>query len=173
MRSQGAAAVSIVALALTLALATRAEAEEAGVRRAAEAGVGPEFCPALRALVDAAGSGFVALRGAPEVGADNAWAGTRKLPGASECTTFGGTPPAYVCTLYLGDVEEKADGAYDRAVAGTKDCLAAGWKATEKVDGVHARTTVVTGTGPSVRVVSRDVSGDAYLVELWVDAPRR
>jgi len=55
-----------------------------------------------------------------------------------------------------------------------KDCLQAGWKTTENVDGVHARTTTAAGaTGPSIRVVSRDVSGDAYLVELWVDGTRR
>ena len=70
--------------------------------------------------------------------------------------------------------EENADGAYDRTVSGLKDCLPGAWTTTQKVDGVHARTTTVTGgTGPSLRVVSRDVSGDAYLVELWVDAPRR
>src|SRR5207248_1635074 len=45
---------------------------------------------------------------------------------------------------------------------------------SENVDGVHARTTTAAGaTGPSIRVVSRDVSGDAYLVELWVDGTRR
>ena len=55
-----------------------------------------------------------------------------------------------------------------------KDCLPAGWKTTENVDGVHARITTAAGaTGPSIRVVSRDVSGDAYLVELWVDGTRR
>ena len=100
------------------------------------------------------------------------WEGTRRLPG-SDCAAFGGTPPAYVCTLYAGDVEENADGAYDRAVSGLKDCLPAGWKTTEKVDGTHARTTTVSGgAGTSVRVVSRDVSADAYLVEVWVDAAK-
>src|SRR5262249_533478 len=70
------------------------------------------------------------------------------------------------------DVEENADGAYDRAVSGVKDCLSGNWKTTEKVDGVHTRTTTMApDVGPSLRVVSRDLSGDAYLVELWVDAP--
>ena len=102
------------------------------------------------------------------------WEGSRRLPGASDCVVFGGTPPAYACTLYAGDAEERADGAYDRAVTGVKDCLPAGWKTTENVDGVHARITTAAGaTGPSIRVVSRDVSGDAYLVELWVDGTRR
>ena len=102
------------------------------------------------------------------------WEGSRRLPGASDCVVFGGTPPAYACTLYAGDAEESADGAYDRAVTGVKDCLQAGWKTTENVDGVHARITTAAGaTGPSIRVVSRDVSGDAYLVELWVDGTRR
>ena len=70
-------------------------------------------------------------------------------------------------------MEENADGAYDSAVIGVKDCLPAGWETTEKADGVHARTTTAAGAaGPSVRVVSRDVSGDAYLVQLWVDGTR-
>ena len=47
-------------------------------------------------------------------------------------------------------------------------------RATEKVDGVHTRTTTLVGDGTaSIRVVSRDVSADAYLVELWVDAAKR
>lgn len=79
-----------------------------------------------------------------------------------------------VCALYAGDVEDHADGAYDRAVSAVKICLPSEWKTTEKVDGVHARTTMAArGEGPRVRVVSRDASGDAYLVELWVDAAGR
>ena len=101
-----------------------------------------------------------------------------KGPGAfpARATASSSAAPrrAYACTLYAGDAEESADGAYDRAVTGVKDCLQAGWKTTENVDGVHARTTTAAGaTGPSIRVVSRDVSGDAYLVELWVDGTRR
>ena len=102
------------------------------------------------------------------------WEGTRRFPSGGDCTIFGGTPPAYTCTLYAGDVEDNADGAYNRAVIGVKDCLAAGWKTTEKVDALHARTTIAASDkGTKVRVVSRDVSGDAYLVELWVDAGGR
>jgi len=147
----------------------------AATLRAAEAGVSPGFGPALRALVDEAPGGFSALRGAARRGGEHImWEGSRRLPGASDCVVFGGTPPAYACTLYAGDAEERADGAYDRAVTGVKDCLPAGWKTTENVDGVHARITTAAGaTGPSIRVVSRDVSGDAYLVELWVDGTRR
>ena len=56
-------------------------------------------------------------------------------------------------------------------MSGVKGCLGAAWKTTEKSDGEHARTTIARAdSGPSLRVVSRDVSGDAYLVELWVDA---
>ena len=142
--------------------------------RAADAGVSPEFCPALRAVVDAAGSGFTPLRGSARDGGEHVWKGTKRLTSGSDCSVYGGTPAAYVCTLYAGDVEENADGAYDRAVSGIKDCLPADWKTTEKVDGTHARTTAaVGGAGTSIRVVSRDVSGDAYLVELWVDAVKR
>ena len=169
MRCSGTSPIGIAVLAV--ALATRAWAGESPTLRAAEAGVSPEFCPALRALVDAAGSGFASLRGKARASGEHVWGGSKRLPGASECSVFGGTPPTYVCALYTGDVEENADGAYDRAVSGVKDCLGAGWKATEKVDGVHTRTTAATGSaGLSVRVVSRDLSGDAYLVELWVDA---
>lgn len=170
MRKSATASMCVGLLAA--ALAARSRAGESDTLRAAEAGVSPGFCPALRALMDAAGSGFVALRGAARVGGEHMWEGTRRLPGGGECITYGGTPSAYACTLYAGDVEENADGAYDRAVSGLKDCLPSGWKTTEKVDGVHARTTTASGDrGPSLRVVSHDVSGDAYLVELWVDAP--
>jgi hypothetical protein len=159
---------------LAAAVATRAWAGESASVRAADAGLPPDFCPMLRTLVAAAPNGFASLRGAPEAGSDNVREGTTRLPGASRCSVFCGTPAAYVCTLYAGDVEEKADATYDRVVSGLGDCLAGGWKTTERVDGVHARTTTAAGgAGPSVRVVSRDASADAYLVELWVDAGRR
>jgi hypothetical protein len=46
--------------------------------------------------------------------------------------------------------------------------------ATAVLDGVHARTTICAGgMGPTVRVVARDASADAYLGELWVDAVAR
>ncbi len=167
--------VSITRVAvLAAALAAHVWAGESPTGRAAEAGLSPDFCPTLRALVDAAGSSFAALRGPTRPGSENMWEGTKRLPGGGECSVFGGTPAAYVCIRYAGDAEDNADGAYGRAVSALKDCLPDGWKTTEKVDGVHARTTVASGTsGPTVRVVSRDVSGDAYLVELWVDAARR
>ena len=169
MCSSGTASIRVAVL--TAALAARAWAGESATLRAADAGVSPEFCPTVRALVDAAASGFAALRGPSRGGGENMWEGTKRLPGGGDCTVFGGKPPAYVCTLYAGDVEENADGAYDRAVSGLKDCLPAGWKTTEKVDGVHTRTTTAAGDpGPRARVVSRELSGDAYLVELWVDA---
>ena len=158
-------------VALTVFLAARAWAAESETMRAADAGVRPEFCPTLRAVVDAAGSGFSALRGKSQPGGEHAWEGTKRFPGNGDCLTFGGSPAAYVCTLYMGDDEENSDGVYERAVSGVKDCLGAAWTADEKSDGEHARTTVARAdSGPSVRVVSRDVSGDAYLVELWVDA---
>src|SRR6266576_1044048 len=119
---------------------------------------------AVALAAHASGDEPPALRGAARRGGEHMWEGSRRLPGASDCVVFGGTPPAYACTLYAGDVEENADGAYDRAVTGVKDCLPAGWKTTENVDGVHARTTTAAGATGSVRVVSRDVSGDAYLV---------
>ena len=159
---------------LAAAVATRAWAGESATTRAADAGLPPDFCPTLRTLVSAAGTGFASVRGAPEPGTENVRSGTKRLPGASRCSVFGGTPPAYVCTLYAGDVEDNADATYDRVVSGLTDCLPSGWKTTERVDGVHARTTTAAGGGgPSVRVVSRDASADAYLVELWVDAGRR
>ena len=174
MRSRGTAAIRLAALTAGFgaALAAGVWAGESATVRAADAGVSPGFCPALRVLVDAAGSGFTALRGNPRGGGEHMWEGTKRLPGGGDCVIFGGSPPAYSCTLYAGDVEENADGAYDRAVSGVKDCLAGSWKTTEKVDGVHTRTTTAApDVGPSLRVVSRDLSGDAYLVELWVDAP--
>jgi len=156
---------------LTVVLAARAWAGESATMRAALAGVSPGFCPALRTLVDAAAGDFVSVRGKARAGGENVWEGTSHLPGGSECTVFGGTPAAYACNIYSGDVEDTADGAYDRTVSGVKICLSGDWKTTETVDGVHARTTTARpGWGPRVRVVSRDASGDAYLVVLWVDA---
>jgi len=159
---------------IAAALAMRAWADESATMRAADAGVAPGFCSALRALVDAAGTDFRSLHGPARAGGENVWEGTKRLPGASECSVYGGRPPAYACTLYAGDVEENADGAYDRATSALKDCLQAGWTSTKSDDGTHARTTTAARTGgPRVRVVSRDVSGDAYLVEVWVDGAAR
>jgi hypothetical protein len=113
----------------------------------------------------------VSLRGAPKKDAENTWAATRGIPGASGCLVFGGTPAAYTCTLYAGDAANDAAWAYDDAVARAKKCLGDGWTASEQVSGVRDRTTIVRGSAPaSVRVVSSLGSGDAYLVELWLDA---
>jgi hypothetical protein len=159
---------------ITAVLAVRAWAGESANMRAADAGVSPGFCSALRALVDAAGTDFRSLHGRARPGGEHVWEGTKRLPGASECSVYGGQPAAYVCVLYAGDVEENADGAYDRATSALKDCLPPGWTTTEKVDGTDARTTTASGTAaPRVRVVSRDTSGDAYLVEVWVDGAAR
>jgi hypothetical protein len=165
------APIAVLWSAVPIAAATpHALADGAATLRAAEAGLSPEFCPALQTIVAGAANGFGSLRGKSLERGEHMREGTKRLPGSTECTVFGGTPPAYVCTLYAGDVEENADGTYARAVAGLKDCLPSGGKVSEKVDGVHARTTTTAGTaGPRVRVVSRDASGDAYLVELWVD----
>ena len=155
-------------LALLPLLAVSARAADPADMRAATAGVTPEFCTTLKALVAAAPTGFVSLRGKPREIGENTWAGTKRLPG-SDCTIFGGTPPSYSCTLYAGDVEENSDGAYDRAVAAAKDCLPDAGKSSEKVNGVHARTTVIEGPKCTIRVVSRDVGADAYMVDLWID----
>src|SRR5262249_17771312 len=126
----------------------------------------------LKALVAAAPSGFASLRGAAQDGGENVWQGTRRLPGAGGCLTFGGKPPAYVCTLYAGDAEDNADGVYDRAVTGTKDCLG-DRRTAENLSGVRVRPRSAPGPGPPpARVVSPDASGDAWLVELWVAAAK-
>ena len=164
--------MSLIRLTLLASfLAWSAHAEESGTMRAAEAGVSPGFCSALQVIVGAAPAGFVTLRGPAQHGGEHVWQGTRRLSAGGGCLVFGGKPPAYMCTLYAGDDEDNADGAYDRAVAAVKDCLAGTWKATENVTGLHVRTTLATGPGATViRVVSHDVSGDAWLVELWIDA---
>ena len=62
--------------------------------------------------VGGAANGFGSLRGKILDRGEHMWEGTKRLPGSTECSVFGGTPPAYVCTLYAGDVEENADGTY-------------------------------------------------------------
>lgn len=163
-----------IALLIVVALGAEVAAGESATLRAARAGVSPRFCSALHAVVDAAGTNFVPLRGRSRAGREHVWEATKSLPGAIDCSVYGGRPPAYTCTLYAGDVEENADAAYDRTASALKDCLPAGWQTTEVVAGTHARTTTAAGGGgPQVRVVSRDASADAYLVELWVDAGTR
>ena len=163
-----------IAFIIAIALPIRVLAGESPTMRAADAGVSPGFCPGLQAIIDAAGKDFTGLRGRARGGGEHVWEGTKRLPGAIDCSVYGGRPSAYTCTLYAGDVEDNADGAYDRAVIALKDCLPGGWKTTERIDGTHARTTTAAGGGgPQVRVVSRDASADAYLVEIWVDAGRR
>ena len=159
---------------MSVALASPAWSGESATMRAADAGVSPGFCPALRTLIDAARKDFITLRGRARARTEHVWEGTKRLPGATDCSVYGGRPSAYTCTLYAGDVEDNADGTYDRAVSALKDCLPAGWTTTERIDGMHARTTAAMASGgPQVRVVSRYVSADAYLVELWVDAGAR
>lgn len=136
-------------LALVALFAVRTWAAESETMRAADAGVSPEFCPALRAVVDGAANGFTGLRGKPRAGGEHAWEGTKRSPQSLDGLVFGGSPAAYGCTLYLGDDEENADGMYERAVSGVKDCLGATWKADEKSDGEQARTTVARAdSGP-------------------------
>jgi len=171
MSSVRSAVVSIVVL--VCAVRSRILAADSATLRAADAGVSPDFCPALQALVSGAAEGFGSLRGKSLERGEHMWEGTKRLPGSTECVVFGGAPPSYTCTLYAGDVEEKADGAYERGVAGVKDCLPGGWQTSEKVNGIRDRTTSARGTtGPRIRVVSRDLDADAYSVELWVDAPK-
>ena len=166
-------AISIATFVAT-AVATRAFAGESPTLRAAGAGVSPGFCSALQTLIDAAGKDFATLRGRARGGSEHVWEGTKRLPGATDCSVYGGRPSAYTCTLYAGDVEDNADGTYEHAVSGLKDCLPASWKTTERIDGTHARTTTAVGGGrPQLRIVLRDASADAYLVELWVDAGTR
>jgi hypothetical protein len=161
-------------VAIALLVAARAAAAESPTMRAADAGVAPGFCSALRAVVDAAERDFTALRGRARTGSEHVWNATKRLPGAIDCSVYGGRPSAYTCTLYAGDVEDNADATYERAASAVKDCLSGGSKTTERVDGTHARTTRIDrDDGLRVRVVSRDASADAYLVDVWVDAGRR
>jgi hypothetical protein len=156
------------------ALAARAWAGESATMRAADAGVSPAFCQSLRALVDAADKRFTTLRGRPRPGGEHVWEGTKRLPGAIECTLYGGRAAAYSCVLYAGDMESKADGNYGRAVSALKDCLPPAWTTSEQVNGTYARTTTAAGTGgPQVRVILRDASVEAYFVEVWVVAAPR
>ena len=83
MRRLGMAPMRITLL-VAVALAAHASGDESLTLRAAEGGVSPGFCPALRALVDEAPGGFSALRGAARPGGEHMWGGSRRLPGASD-----------------------------------------------------------------------------------------
>src|SRR3989454_2469744 len=78
-----------ITLLIAVALAADASRDEPPTLRAAEAGVSPGFCPALRALIDEAPGGFSALRGAARRGGEHMWEGSRRLPGASDCGGCG------------------------------------------------------------------------------------
>src|SRR5213593_3024728 len=78
-----------ITLVVAVALAADASGDEPPTLRAAEAGVSPGFCPALRALIDEAPGGFSALRGAARRGGEHMWEGSRRLPGASDCGVCG------------------------------------------------------------------------------------
>ncbi len=77
-----------ITLVVAVALAADASGDEPPTLRAAEAGVSPGFCPALRALIDEAPGGFSALR-ATRRGGEHMWEGSRRLPGASDCGVCG------------------------------------------------------------------------------------
>ncbi|HLK10599.1 MAG TPA: hypothetical protein VKW76_04410 [Candidatus Binatia bacterium] len=131
----------------------------------------PRACAALRAVLAAAPRGFRAVRGG-RTARFGAWEATVAVAGGRDCLVFGGVPAAYTCDLYVGDRETDADAAYAQAVALVRRCLPAGWRMSERADGVRTRTTAAgSATGPSIRVISGIAIGDAYLVDLWVDAP--
>ena len=132
------------------------------------------FCTALHSLMQAADHGFATLRAAPKKGRDHVWTAKLAVPGGTDCVIFGGEPAAYTCDLYAGDIEATSDDAYLDASARLKACLPEGWTSKEKVDGAHART-LASGhpSGQSIRIVERDASADAYLVEFWFDAAKK
>src|SRR5438105_14947403 len=66
-----------ITLLIAVALAAHASGDERPTLRAAEGGVSPGFCPALRALVDEAPGGFSALRGAARPGGEHMWERSR------------------------------------------------------------------------------------------------
>src|ERR1700751_3001982 len=85
-----------------LAAMPQALAADSDTLRAADAGVSPDFCPALRTLIAGADDGFRSFRGKPLERGEHMWEGTKRLPGSNDCVIFGGTPPSYSCTLYAG-----------------------------------------------------------------------
>lgn len=130
------------------------------------------FCAVLSTLLAAAPQGFASVRGTPAERRDGVWKATTAVPGGSECLVFGGVVPSYNCDLYSGDVLERAEVAYRETVDLLRQCLPPGFTAGERVTGDSTRTTAARRPGgPTVRVVSGIGSGDAYLVDFWVDSP--
>lgn len=132
----------------------------------------PAPCDQLNGVLRAARERFAAVRGAPVGGDTGAWQVTTSVPGGKDCRIFGGALWAYTCDLYAGDDSRAAAAAYDDAVALVRACLPAGWAVRERRDGTRTVTRAAgPGGGPALRVVSGIRSGDAYLVDLWVDVP--
>jgi hypothetical protein len=140
--------------------------------RGDELEVVPGDCDGLRRVLAAAPAGFSGVKGEPAVGRDAVWRGSVAVAGGRDCFVYGGVVPSYACDLYLGDSGTAAQAAYDRAVDVLRRCLPRGWSLRERRDGLGTRTRASAGAGDAaVRVVSGTGSGDAYLVDLWVDAP--
>jgi hypothetical protein len=139
----------------------------AGAARAAPHGA----CAALERVVAAAPGGFAAVRGIPDERRDGISHATVAVVGGTDCLVYGGSPAAYGCDLYAGDQQALADDAYNGAVERLRRCLPH-WRKTSHADGVHTVTRLVAPRGGiAVRVISGLQRADAYLVDLWVDAP--
>ena len=160
-------------LALGAGLATTATAEPPSGPQALQEGPDP-LCPVLTSLMTSASHGFVTLRGAAKQDVKSTWEASVTVPDGKECLVFGGPPPAYSCTLYAGDDPPAAEGAYKDMIERVQKCLGDKWTTEEKGDVADKKATVVSGPGAaSVRILSRAAQGDAYVVELWLDARRK
>jgi hypothetical protein len=160
------ARLALVLLLALVAPVAPAPAADPGEPRAA-------FCAAVTSLIAAARQDFASVKGTQKSGDEPpTWAGTVSVPTTRDCLVYGGKPASYRCALYTGDREGDADVAYRQATDMLRSCVPSGWTVRETADGTRARTASAGGgKDPSVRVVSRIAEGDAYLVNLWVNAP--
>lgn len=105
---------------------------------------GPQFCSALKRLVEASEGDFRAIRRQVTHSRDSEdWISAITLPGAQSCE--GSTeldnsiPPNVTCELRDSPREDALDEVYVRLVRELKTCLPKEWEATETRGGKAAR----------------------------------
>ncbi len=133
----------------------------------------PEFCGAIRRVVDASRDAFEPVAGRVRHARLGVRDVTVTLPGTLDCFIYGPPLRWYSCGLYLGDRGERADHAFNDAVTELRQCLGSAWTTRRRVDGLGAEVRLSDGPGaPLIRVVLHEEEVVAYAVDVLIEAPR-